>query len=186
MSDAEKDKRQAELLAKLRALAASESEESDEGFALTVTEQRISYIVNSMVNGGWITGVSHQQLADVWGLSLRRVDALAAEASRVIRRYYREDEETRKDMLARHCQTMERLAKKAEDIGSQRGFRDAIEATKTLAQLQGVLTHKLEHEVHDPRLSFFHGWTRDEKEHFAVTGQRPARLMKEDGPGVEG
>jgi hypothetical protein len=174
----EERRRQEELKQKLAALAVrdGETDESD----LTRTEARIDQILAMMVDGQWVTGKTSRGLATLWNMSTSRVENYAAEASRIIRRYYRDDPEARKDLLARHCQTMERLAQKAEANGPKT-YREAIEANKVLAQLQGVLKVQLVADVTDSRLQFFAGWTSEEKLHFAETGERPARFTKEDG-----
>jgi hypothetical protein len=142
----------------------------------TLTEARVDEIVGMMCAGQWVTGLSHRQLAEAWEVSHGRIEVYAAEASRVIRRWVRESPEDKHAYLAQLIQTFERLAQKAEDRGSQRGYRDAIEANKVLAMLHGVLKQQVEIEESSP----FKGWTREEKERFAATGERPAPRLRED------
>jgi hypothetical protein len=59
------------------------------GDGRTSTEVHIDEIVSRMVAGRWLTGVSHQELAREWGLSVSRVEELATEANRIIRRFAR-------------------------------------------------------------------------------------------------
>ena len=180
MAADDQDQKNKETLERQRGLARTDREDEDVDLARTVIEKRIDAILSAMVNGEWITGVSHAQFAELFDVGLKSIEIYAAEASRIIRRYYREDKDARAEYLARHCQSMERLAQKAEALGSKRGYRDAIEAVKTLAQLQGVLKTSFEVDIEDQRLRQFDGWTRDEKEHFVVTGERPARLRSDD------
>lgn len=157
----------------LRAAAPSPGEGQDEQeFQLTVKEKRIDVIVRMMCSGNWVTGLSHQMLADAWGLSIPSVEGIAAEANRHVRMLVRLAPEEQKDMLARLVQNVERLAQKAEARGSKTGYRDALEANKFLAQLFGVV--KTEVEVADKRGEFA-TYTDAELEQYLRTGERPKK-----------
>jgi hypothetical protein len=159
-------------LQKLRALAMREGEDPESDVGKTRTEARIDHIVGMMCGGAWVTGVSHRELGEHWNVSMKVVEGYAAEANRVIRRFIRENPEERADMLARLKVTFERLGQKAESRGSDKGYRDAIEAYKMLATLYGVMVQKVEVSQDDP----FEGWSRVEMEHFVATGEKPSRL----------
>jgi hypothetical protein len=104
----------------------------------TFTEQRIDVIVNMMADGKWVMGQSDRALAEVWGCSRARIQQLAAEANRLIRRMYRESPRARKQLLARGLQTFERLCNKAEEIGSANGLRVALDAQVQFLTFLGV------------------------------------------------
>jgi hypothetical protein len=165
-----------ELLERLRKLARRGDEDSNPELEKTRTEARIDQIVAMMCSGAWVTGVSHRLLCEVFNVGLTTVEAYSAEASRVIRRMVRESPEDRADMLARLKQTFERLGQKAESRGSEKGYRDAIEAYKMLALLHGVVKQQVVVEDADP----FQGWSRAEKEHFVETGEKPVRGVAGD------
>jgi len=59
----------------------------------TETEGRIDRILDLMTSGTWIAGRSHRQLAVEWGITVTTVERLAAEASRVLRRFTRGERE---------------------------------------------------------------------------------------------
>lgn len=159
--------------ARLEALKARIEEDRDADLAKTVTEKRVEFIVELMVNGVWVTGSSHRQLAAAWGISLTRIDGLAAEARRVIARWVREDKEHVKEVRALIVLGIERITRKAESRGSRAGYRDALEGLKLQAQLHGLIKQKVEVEEVD---SPFADWTREEKEAYALTGEVPARM----------
>jgi len=170
---AEERQRIEEALSKLRALAFTEAEASDEPLQKTRTEERLDVIVGLMVAGEWRSGHSHRQLAQAWNLSERRIEPLADEASRVIRRYVRDDPEARKDMRAKIVLHLERIASKAERRGSKNGYRDALVAYTKIAEIYGLVRQVVEVDEKPTR---FDGWTTEEVELFAATGERPARL----------
>lgn len=171
---AERKKENEELLAKLRALAKSDAESQDAELERTRTEQRIDHVVGLMCSGQWVSGTSHRQMAELWNVGVGTIETYAAEASRVIRRLVRESPEERAEMRARLIQTFERLGFKAEQRGSERGFRDAIEAYKMLAMLHGAVQQRVEISEPDP----FEGWSREDKERFVASGAMPERLQK--------
>ena len=144
----------------------------------TLTEKRIDVIVEEMVNGMWVTGISHRELAQAWGLSLDRIEGLASEAYRLVRRLARETPQQTAEMRTRIVLSLERIARKAEGRGSRAGYRDALEGYKLLAQVHGLLREKVEVE-HTNGNGPFEGWSREEKQHFADTGELPARLRGE-------
>lgn len=67
----------------------------------TETEQRVDRIIDMMTSGTWVAGRSHRALGQEWGITVTTVERLAAEASRVLRRVTRDDEDAiRTRMLA--------------------------------------------------------------------------------------
>lgn len=173
MAEEEKGDRMRDRIMAVNALAPREGEDTAE-FLLTVKEKRIDVIVRMMCSGNWVTGLSHQMLADAWGLSIPSVEGIAAEANRHVRLLVRLAPEEQKDMLARLVQNVERLAQKAEARGSKTGYRDALEANKFLAQLFGVV--KTEVEVVDKRVEFA-GWSDEELQTYLKTGERPKKRL---------
>lgn len=152
-------------------------EQTDVDYAKTVTEKRVEFLMDMMVNGAWVTGSTHQQLSKAWGISTTRIDGLAAEARRNIARWVREDKEHVAEVRSLIILGIERITRKAELRGSQAGYRDALEGLKLQAQLHGLIKQKVELE----EVSQFDGWTREELEHFADTGEMPARLRGGNG-----
>lgn len=178
-AQAEQEQALRERLEALRSTIADASADAQR----TLAERRVDCILGMMVEGEWVNGSSHRLLAKEWGLSDSRVMAIAAEASRALVRYVREDKETRETMRARIITSLDRIAKKAEQRGSFAGYRDALEANVRLAQLYGFLkpdgaTVKEE--------SPFADWTEAEKEHFAETGERPTRFTNGNGHDPDG
>src|SRR5688500_11723362 len=161
-------------LSKLREVARLSDEDTDAELGKTRTERRVDAIVAPMCAGTWVTGTSHRQLSEVFCVSIKVTENYAAEANRVIRRMVRESPDDRADMLARLKQTFERLGRKAELRGAEKGYRDAIEAYKMLAMLHGVVKQQVEVSDADP----FDGWSRAEKEAFVATGEMPERNLK--------
>lgn len=57
------------------------------------TELRVDRIIDMMTSGTWVAGRSHKALGQEWNLTITTVERLAAEASRVLRRVTRADED---------------------------------------------------------------------------------------------
>jgi len=142
---------------------------------MTAHEARVDVCMRMMASGNWVSGLSHQMLAEAWGVKPSAVFNYATQASQHIKALVRlGGAEERESLLAQLVQNVERLAQKAEARGSRAGYRDALEANKFLAQLLGLVTHKVEV---DDRRSPFEGWTTEELEHFSKTGERPKRRI---------
>jgi hypothetical protein len=142
---------------------------------LTPKEQRIEQVVDIMVNGRWVTGVTSKALARQWNTSRANVENMACEANRVIRRWMRETPEDKKAALARVLQSFERIAKKLEAKDSERGLTGAAETIDRFAEYSGLKPAKTLQvkDITDP----FKGWTDEEIEHFGETGERPTRAI---------
>lgn len=162
------------FLRKVRELKYSKAEAIDAALTKTKTELRVEMIVDMMASGQWISGQTHRLFSKQWGISTGRIDELAAEANRVIRSYIRDagNPERRAEIVARITQNVERLAAKAEQAGPK-SYRDALEGQRLLAQLYGVLVEKHLDMVEDP----FKGWTEEQLDRFARTGEQPEQRV---------
>jgi hypothetical protein len=79
--------------------------------AKTETEQRVDRIMDMMTTGTWVPGRSHRALAAEWSLTITTVERLAAEASRILRRVSRGDED---EIRTRMCAGIEAIRVRAE------------------------------------------------------------------------
>jgi len=122
-----------------------------------------------MNDGVWVPGQTDRQLAELWGLSRERIQGLAVEANRILRRTMREDPELGKDRLARALQTFERIRFKAEQMGTERGLAIALDAEQACLTFLGLKPAE-KHEVTGDR---FAAWTNEELKSFAEHGKRP-------------
>jgi hypothetical protein len=105
----------------------------------------------------------------VWGISPERVQALAVEANRVLRRYMREDPDVGRDRLARGLQTFERIRFKAESMGTERGLQLALDAEVACLNFLGLKPV----EKHEVSGNAFAKWTDEELKAYVETGKRP-------------
>lgn len=170
--------RQARVLEALKALSATPEERAEqaaeraaEGLpaTLTLAEQRIDAIIDQMLQGLWVAGVTERTFQKQWGLSESRVRHLATEASRVIRRYMREDEASRRDALNEGLVALDRIARKAEKIGNPGGLRVAKDARVDKLTFMGLKPAQ-KHIIRKDEMS---DWTDGELAEFAATGKRP-------------
>ena len=155
--------------------------------AVSETEKRVDRIVDLMTRGAWVAGVSHRKLAQDWGVTISRVEQLASEASRLIRRALRGANPD--ELVTRHLAGLEALRATALQRQRRRwrrerdaegkiryveyreadpDIRGALEAVKLAAQLAGVLQDRVvvQHEEFD-------GWSEADLRRFAETGERP-------------
>jgi hypothetical protein len=137
--------------------------------ALTLTEQRVDAIVDLMLSGQWVQQQSERQLNRTWGLSVTRIRNLAAEASRTIRRYMREDEGARQDALNEALISFDRIARKAEGIGTPNGLRVAKDTRVDKLTFMG-LKPATRIAIRKDEMA---NWSDDELAHFVETGERP-------------
>lgn len=144
---------------------------------MTLTERRVELIRDMMVAGLWLARWSDRRLAQAWGCSRSRVEALATEASRLIRHDLRQDPEALDELRAEVIQTFARLAFRAEQMatatGDTRGYRYAAEIVHKRAQYLGIApAEKLELTGDKDE---FEGWSLEEKQRYAETGEMPSR-----------
>jgi hypothetical protein len=105
----------------------------DLGGSRTLAECRIDEILDLMVSGKWKTGATHRELAARWNLSISRVEELATEGNRVLRRLVRADG-SKETLLARTLCTIDALGEVALNrtrIRVVRG-RNGAEPTRAL------------------------------------------------------
>lgn len=140
---------------------------------LTPTEKRIDEIVQKMLAGAWLTGVSERALAREWNVSPITVRGLAAEASRLIRARLRLDPKAQEEALAAIIQTFEVIQAKAMAKGDAPSLRVALDATRARGFYLGIEPAK-RLDVSN-RTNRFEGWTTDEKLAFIRDGRRPRR-----------
>lgn len=143
-------------------------------------ETRIEVIVDRMMQGAWLTGVSDKAFAKEWNLSPNTIRKMAAEASRMVRYQIRTDPEAQAEARARLIQLFEVIGAKAMGMGDAQGLRVALDAARAYGFYMGVEPAK--------RLSVesdagpFEGWTTEEKLAFAKDGKRPKRAVGRLGP----
>lgn len=106
--------------------------------SLTPREQRIDEVLRMMSQGQWMTGVSHRQLAEKWGMHPDTVAAIAAEANRLLRRTFREDKDGRAEARAAILQTFEVVRVRGMLGGSAPHLRVALDATECLGRYLGL------------------------------------------------
>lgn len=154
---------------------------------LSESERRIDLVVQRMQSGSWLSGVSERALAKEWNVSPDRVQKLAAEASRVVRRRLREDPASREEAKAQVVQTFEVIRAKAMAKGDPASLRVALDATRALGFYLGVEPAK-QLDVgrrEDP----FEGWSTEEKLAYSRDGSRPRRALRQvlgEGNGADG
>ena len=105
--------------------------------SMTPREQRIDQIVGMMSQGNWFAGASHRALAKSWGVHPGTVEHLAAEANRLLRFVFRNDDESQKDLRARTLQNFEVIRVKALVAGTPSALRVSLDANEMLARYLG-------------------------------------------------
>ena len=159
------------------------------------TEERVDRIMEMMTGGRWVAGTSHRQLGKEWELTVTTVERLAAEASRVLRRVTRgDDEEVRTRILAGieairvRCELKTRRKSRKKADGSWQDvevpdpdYHTALRAYELQGKFLGLLTHNI-HVSTDAAPDRFEGWTDAELLAFSETGEVPARLRPNGKP----
>lgn len=140
---------------------------------LSEKEKRVDEIVQKMVQGAWLSGVSDRVVAKDWNLAPDTVRALAAEASRVVRRQMRETPEAKEEAKAQILQTFSVIRAKAMIKGDAQSLRVALDATRALGFYLGLEPAK-KLDVAD-RTDPMAGWSAEEKISYAETGKLPRR-----------
>lgn len=99
----------------------------------TEVERLVDQIVQRMLRGAWITGESHRELAQEFGISVRTIETHACEASRTVKLLFRwlDDPQATRDWA---LQSFARIAAKAEELGDAQGYSVAINGAKALAE----------------------------------------------------
>lgn len=96
------------------------------------TERRIGYIAELMRRLEWRTGRSGPELAKKWGLSLSRVEHLAAEASRAVRAEVCDATSVHQTL----CTALDRVLR---DALADNDRRSVVRASVALARIAGAL-----------------------------------------------
>ncbi len=104
---------------------------------LTQREQRVDEIVGMMSQGSWFAGASHRALAKAWGIHPGTVEHYAAEANRLLRFVFRNDDDSQKDLRARTLQNFEVIRVKALVAGTPSALRVSLDANEMLARYLG-------------------------------------------------
>lgn len=148
---------------------------------LTQNERRLDDIVQKMLAGAWLPGVSDRAFAKEWAVTPGHVRRLSAEANRQIRKQLREDPEACAEAKAELLQTFRVIrakgmlaAQTADNHGriDTGGLRVALEATKALGTYLGLEPpRRVQVSESDP----FADWSDEQLERFADTGERPDR-----------
>lgn len=90
---------------------------------------RVRHCMRLMAQGLWIGGLTADELATKWGVTLRSVESYAAEASRRIREGVMLDEEMRSQVLS----TIQSIATEANELGKK-----AMTAAQPMPGLNGA------------------------------------------------
>jgi hypothetical protein len=110
--------------------------------AREVSDQRTAHIMDLMANGRWVTGRSHQALAEEWGCEVGEVEHVAQRAGQALRVLMLVD---RDDLRARNAAHLESLAADAHAAGE---YGDAVRARAEMSKLLGLnAPEKHEHAV---------------------------------------
>ncbi|MFZ5896450.1 MAG: hypothetical protein ACOY0T_35680 [Myxococcota bacterium] len=162
----EQERRREAGMNRLRALGRVDGQRATK----RLTEQRIDVLLETMIEGTYLTGQTDRELAELWGVSRQRVQNLAAEASRVLLRYSRENPEIGQMALAQAVQNWARLRVKAEALGTEKGFAVAQHSDElTLTYLGMKPAEKLDVSSRES----FANWSDDELKEYLATGKRP-------------
>jgi len=144
---------------------------------MTDVERRLDEIVQKMLAGAWLTGVSERVLAKEWNTAPGTVRKLAQEASRVVRRFIRTDKEAQLDARAAVLQTFEVIRAKAMAKGDPASLRVALDATRALGFYMGIEpAQRLDVTQRDGE--FMAGWTPAEKLAYAEGGESARRAVR--------
>ncbi len=168
---AEQEARRNAALEKLRHLGATaeELEQQDSIAPLTLLEQRVDHILKMMCDGAWVIGQSDRALAGVWKLEASVIRRYAAEANRLLRRFMRDDEPARREALAECLQSFDRLAQKAEAVGTPNGLRVAHDLKVSKLVFLGLKPA----QKHVFKTETMADWSDDQLKHYIATGERP-------------
>lgn len=157
----------------------------------TAREKRVDEIVALMSQGAWLAGVSTRKMAKAWDVNPAVVEQSAAEASRVLRRTLRDDDEFYQDVRCEVLQTFRVVRSVAMAIATSPttpssvrvgALGNALQATRLYGFYLGVepvrgggdarKVSNVESELDD--------WTTEQLDHYARTGEKPA-LPSGDG-----
>lgn len=145
--------------------------------SLSPRERRIEDIVNKMMSGAWLTGVSDHTLAKEWNLSPNTVRKMSAEASRAVRFRLRDDPAAKLEARAQLLQLFEVIRAKAMAKGDPASLRVALDAMRAYGFYLGIEPAKRLDVTSDSEP--FSGWTTEEKLAFSRDGSRPHRAARE-------
>lgn len=143
--------------------------------ALTPMERRVEQVVDLMLAGSWLAGVTDKAIAKQWGVAPATVRQVSAEANRVIRMRLREDPEAKKEIRAQLLQQFQVIRAKAMMKGDPASLRVALDALRAYGFYLGIEPAKRLDvtERHDP----FEGWTTEEKLAYSRDGRKPRRAL---------
>jgi hypothetical protein len=144
---------------------------------LTDTEKRVDEIVQKMLSGAWLSGVSERALAKAWNVAPGTVRKLAVEASRAVKRYIRTDKDAQEEARAQVIQTFEVIRAKAMAKGDPQSLRVALDATRALGFYMGVEPAK-KLDVTQRDTAFMDGWTPEEKLAYSQGGESARRQIR--------
>ncbi len=99
-------------------------------------DDQVREVVDDMLANRWMSGPSHAEKAEKWGVSISVVWRRASEASRFIRLCCRASEDDIRDESLRSVQ---RIGAKAELDGQ---YRDALSAQELFLRVHGLLERK--------------------------------------------
>lgn len=141
--------------------------------SLTPAERRIEQITDLMLAGRWLSGQSDKLLAQDWGCTPSYVRGLAAEASRGLRRFVRDqDPEFRADRRAELVALFGAVARRAMLMNTPNALRVVLQAGELQGRYLGVEPPRSLNVNHDP--DGFGNLTDEQLERFASGGQLDA------------
>jgi hypothetical protein len=168
------------LVAELREDIAANKEPADYETwerGLSHAEKMVEQICEYMMNGQWLGGASVIEVGRKNDLSPETVRRYAAEANRLLRDRLRRDPElgegARFEVL-QNFRVIRALAMSQKDAG---GLSVALNANRALGFYLGVEPVK-RLEVADVTPDELEGWSDQELEDFAKSGQRPRRALR--------
>lgn len=144
---------------------------------LSDVERRVDEIVQKMLAGAWLTGVSERALAKAWNVAPKTVGKMAQEASRVVKRFVRTDKAAQEEARAAIIQTFEVIRAKAMAKGDPQSLRVALDSTRALGFYMGVEPAK-KLDVTQRDTDFMSGWTPQEKLAYAEGGESARKAIR--------
>ena len=130
-----------------------------------------------MCTGQWLAGVSERLLAERWACTRDNVRKISAEASRVLRRAFREDPDAKAEARVLMLQNFEVIRAKCMQNGDPQSLRVALDAMRGYGFYLGIEPAKrLDVTTHDDP---FDGWSEAELDAYAKDGKRPRRALRQ-------
>lgn len=147
----------------------------------TVREVRVDEVVLRMSQGLWLPGVSSRAMAEKWNVTPSVVETVAAEASRVMRRMLRDDDENfLADARVEVLQTFRAIRARALAMSTSMGTPPSVQvaslnvamaATRLYGFYLGLEPAKGERKPVEREN--FDDWSTEDLDRYAATGKLP-------------